>query len=477
MKTRTKVGIAALAALAVALSATAVSAAQATDTTLEVGDTAAKRVVVATSSVAKSGVAKSGSLETMKSGLSVVRSADEAGDSFVLDDMCLDLHEDDFFFDEELSQEEIDEINAEGASLAAAFDVAGISYEMVTEDVGITYPEWDWEDDAANEVADEFYSDLYGDDEWFDEELPQEVIDDINAEGAALAAAFDAAGISYEMVTEDVGISYPEWDWEDDAANEIADGFYEDLYGDEEWFDEELPQEVIDEINAEGAALAEALNAAGISYEMVTDEMGVTYPEWDWEDPAAEAVVDEFFTDLFGDWEDEFIDCFEELPQEFVDEINAEGAALAAAFDAAGVSYEMVTDEMGVTYPEWDWDDPAAEAVVDEFYKDKFGEWEDDFFGEFDFELPEEMIDEINAEGAALTEAFDAAGVEYELVTDESGITYPEWDWDDEAANEIAKEFFGDMVDEFDLDDFNFDLEDFDFDLDLGKVIEDKIDA
>ncbi|NNK91381.1 MAG: hypothetical protein HKO87_03035, partial [Acidimicrobiia bacterium] len=398
MKTRTKVAIAALAALVVALSATAVASAQSADTTLKTAETGVAKAAV----VSKTSVAKAGSLEPgVVKGMAVLGTADDAGGSLVVEDGCIDLH-DDFFFDEELSQEEIDEVNAEAAALAAAFDAAGISYEMVTEDIGFTFVEWDWEDDAANEVAEQVFKDLYGDEEWFDEELPQDVIDEINAEGAALAAAFDAAGVSYEMVTEDIGITYPEWDWEDEAAEAVADEFYKDLYGDEEWFDEELPQEVIDEINAEGAALAAAFDAAGVSYEMVTDEMGVTYPEWDWEDDAAKDVVDQFYADL--GWDDEFIECFEELPQEIIDEINAEGAALAEAFDAAGISYELVTDESGVTYPEWDWKDDAANEVADEFFTDLYGEWEDDFEFDFDFELPEEVIDEINAEGAALAE-------------------------------------------------------------------------
>jgi len=210
-------------------------------------------------------------------------------------------------------------------------------------------------------------------------------------------------------------------------------------------FEGELPPELVDELNAEGTDLAAAFDAAGVTYELATDGEGVTFPEWDLSDEAANAVAEEFFESRYGVEKGFFTTDVMELPPELVDELNAEGQELAAAFDAAGISYEMVTDPAGVAFPEWDWDDEAANEVADQFLGTKHGECEDIVLGDIDMDLPQALIDEINADGEALAEAFDAAGISYELVTEDDGVTFPEWDPSDEVANAIAEEFFGEL--------------------------------
>ena len=214
-------------------------------------------------------------------------------------------------------------------------------------------------------------------------------------------------------------------------------------------FEGELPQELLDELNGEGQALAEAFDAAGIDYQLGTDDEGVTFPEWDKSDAAANQVAEDFFES--GVEKGFFTTDVMDLPPELVEELNAEGQELADALDAAGMSYEMVTDPAGVAFPEWDWDDEAANEVAEQFLGTKHGECDDIILSDIDMDLPQDFIDEINADGAALAAALDAAGVSYELITDDHGVTFPEWDPSDEAANAVAEEFFGELKGELEL--------------------------
>lgn len=188
-------------------------------------------------------------------------------------------------------------------------------------------------------------------------------------------------------------------------------------------------------------------------------------------------ALEKLFDGIVGglEFDGEFDESFEglfELSDDVIAEINAEGADLAAALDAAGVAYQMVADDVGITYPQWDESDPAANEAVEQYYADKFGElpfqgifdgifdegFTFDFGMDFDalsdencemafgelFELPDDVVADINAEGAELAAALDAAGVTYEMVTDESGITFPEWDKNDDTANEAVEQYYVD---------------------------------
>jgi hypothetical protein len=178
-------------------------------------------------------------------------------------------------FEEVISEEDLEHIRDENASLMAALDDAGIAYELVAEAAGFEWVEWDYEDPAARDVVDGFYGEHYGDE--FDE-------------GFEFGEAFEGE-------------------------------LHEACFGGEEW---EPSQDEIDQNNAETEAMAAAFEAAGIDYTIQDDELGFRWLDRDFEDREAQAVADAFW----GHDHDQM-----------AAEISADLDRLAAAFDAAGIEY------------------------------------------------------------------------------------------------------------------------------------------
>ncbi|MGI9602942.1 MAG: hypothetical protein ACR2QE_13735 [Acidimicrobiales bacterium] len=204
-------------------------------------------------------------------------------------------------FEWEPGSEEIAEIQAEMDALRAAFDEAGIAYtEELDEELGITFIEWDFDDGAANDVAESVYEELWGDD-W--KPGPEEIAH-IQAEMDALRTAFDEAGIAYtEELDEELGITFIEWDFNDEAANGVVDAVLDGLVGGDVDFDlnDEQLAELAAEIQAEMDALRAAFDEAGIAYtEELDEELGVTFIEWDFDDEAANDVADSVLEGLGG---------------------------------------------------------------------------------------------------------------------------------------------------------------------------------
>lgn len=192
--------------------------------------------------------------------------------------------------------------------------------------------------------------------------------------------------------------------------------------------------EDMDAVNAETDALVAFLAERGFTVAVETDDDGFRYPAFTEADEANDelwAAVDEFFIERYGDDFDdldgEFID---ELTDEEIAEINAEEAELAAFLDSKGISYEIV-EEGGIRWVEWDEDDEAANAAISEFFAPSADE-----------------VAEIQAEIDEWIAALDAAGIRYELVTDEYGISYPEVaEADLDKLEELEGEFFEDCED------------------------------
>ena len=122
----------------------------------------------------------------------------------------------------EPSPEDIAEMAAENAELAALLDRYGIEYEEVDYPDGFSSIEYNFSDPVVESLVQSFYEDRYAPS---DEELAE-----MQAVDQALIDAFDAAGMSYDFEEFD-GHSWVDWDYDDDAANEVANGVYEEVYG------------------------------------------------------------------------------------------------------------------------------------------------------------------------------------------------------------------------------------------------------
>ncbi len=118
-----------------------------------------------------------------------------------------------------------------------------------------------------------------------------------------------------------------------------------------------------------------------------------------------------------------------DVPQEVIDEDNAIEDGLAKKFDEAGIEYEVETEE-GFRFVVWDESDEKANEIADAYYDEVLPP------------LTQEEIDEINAMEDALAKAFDEAGIEYEVETDDDGVRFVVWDESNEQANEVADRYF-----------------------------------
>lgn len=125
----------------------------------------------------------------------------------------------------EPSAEDIAANQAETDALAAVMTTYGISHEIISEEFGFTYVAYDYDDLVAQAVADSFYNDLYP-----VEPIPQEDLDRMRLENDGLAAALDAAGVTYTRTVDEGGWEYLEWDYENPAAQEAVDAYYTELY-------------------------------------------------------------------------------------------------------------------------------------------------------------------------------------------------------------------------------------------------------
>ncbi len=129
-------------------------------------------------------------------------------------------------------------------------------------------------------------------------------------------------------------------------------------------------------------------------------------------------------------------------------ELQAEADAIIAALDAAGVDYELVPDdELGISFPEPIGDDEAAweafETALVELWAEEFAALPAD--------EQAEIVEMEAAYAAELRSALDAAGISYELETDPvTGVEFPVFDEDDDAAWEALDELEDDHDDDAD---------------------------
>jgi hypothetical protein len=117
----------------------------------------------------------------------------------------------------------------------------------------------------------------------------------------------------------------------------------------------------VESMNAEQDELAAYLDARGIAYEVITDGE-YRYVEIDWDDPAAAGAVDDFYWEKYP------------MSQEDIDAINADTDAFVAFLQDRGIAVTVTTDAHGLTFAEFDWEDPAAVAAAEEFWSSMDGE-------------------------------------------------------------------------------------------------------
>lgn len=188
-----------------------------------------------------------------------------------------------------------------------------------------------------------------------------EELAEVNADSNALAAVLTRYGIDHTFVVDDIGYGYVEYDFDDVVTQSVVDSFWEQRYPIEP--SEPISVEELDRLQAENDLIAAALDAAGIAYTRVTDESGFEYLEWDYENADAQAAVDAVYAELYPPTPP---------TSEDLEFMNAENDRLATAFDAAGIAYTIVSDDAGWSWVEWDYDDEslidAVAAVFDELY-------------------------------------------------------------------------------------------------------------
>ncbi len=189
----------------------------------------------------------------------------------------------------EPTAEEIATSNADTDALAAALEAAGIATTRSTDDYGFTILEWDYENLAAQDVVNAFWTERYP-----PEPLPAEEIARIKAENDAIAAALDVAGVTYTREQDASGAEWLEWDYENPDAAEAVKAVYADLYPPIPPTEEELA-----ESRRQADELAAAFEVAGIEFTRVSDELGWEWLEWDYEDPEAAAAVEQVFAELY----------------------------------------------------------------------------------------------------------------------------------------------------------------------------------
>lgn len=169
-------------------------------------------------------------------------------------------------------------VNAEQDELAAYLDAHGIAYEMITEGE-FHWVEIDYEDEAAANALDDFYWEKYP--------MPQDVIDQINSDAESLAAFLRDRGIEVTVITDRHGLQYADFDWENVDVQTALDDYY--------WSQNPLPQDVIDQINADADALAAFLQSKGFEVTVTTDRHGIKTAEWDWENTEIQAALEEYW--------------------------------------------------------------------------------------------------------------------------------------------------------------------------------------
>ncbi len=123
------------------------------------------------------------------------------------------------------TQAEFDDVKKQNDGIAKALDAVGVTYTRSTDEAGWDLMEWDYENPAAQEAIDAYYAELYPPQPPTAEELAT-----IQADNDEMAAAFDAAGITYTRISDELGWEWIEWDYNDEATTVKVNEVFAELY-------------------------------------------------------------------------------------------------------------------------------------------------------------------------------------------------------------------------------------------------------
>lgn len=316
------------------------------------------------------------------------------------------------------SPEDIAESNATSEALAAAFDRFGISYDRATDDFGFLSIDYDSNDVIVQAVSESFWTSQFPS-ELDIETIPQEQIDEIIATNDVIVTELDAAGVAYTRTTDDQGWENLEYDYDDPVAQEAVNAAWNII---------SPPQppepEVLAQMQTDNAAVAAALNSAGVEYQRYADDLGWEWIEWDYQDQAANDAVDAAYSELYPPIEiAPFDDCADVA-------MSAAGdLAVTSGVAESNEAVESVTE--GAPAPE----EVDADKPVDDL-EPIFAEPEPPFE---DFAEPtDEELAQRDAEVTAMIDGFTAAGVTFETYGESPwrGVVF---DIDNEASVSVIR--------------------------------------
>lgn len=161
-------------------------------------------------------------------------------------------------------------------------------------------------------------------------------------------------------------------------------------------------------VNQDGEGLIATFDRFGIENTSSTDDFGYLTVDYAFDDVVTQSVADSYWSARYP---------VEPIPQEELDAIVAQNDVLAEQFDAAGLTYERVADDAGYESFEYDYEDTAAQAAVDAAWL---------IISPPQPPTAEQLVQQ-NDDNEKLMAAFDDAGLDYELVTDELGWAWVEW--------------------------------------------------
>ena len=187
------------------------------------------------------------------------------------------------------SADEVAESNAATAGLVVAFDRYGIDYTTSTDRVGLLLVDYGFDDVVAQSVAASYWDALYP-----VAPIEQAELDAMIATNDIIAEQFDAAGIAYTRRTDDSGWEAFEYDYDDPEAQAAMEQAWLIISPPQPPTPEQLLQQNID-----NALVMDAFDEAEIAYELVTDELGWAWLEWDVNDPETSEqyfrIIDELY--------------------------------------------------------------------------------------------------------------------------------------------------------------------------------------